>query len=259
MLSDPNLIKTELPARVGDNDPRLGPSSIQYFEGEDFLAQQRKKEATSSTREFLMYQMAQKKEYQDREKEAERLYDEAQSTANEVRGICEKATIEDQIAEKKAEAEENKQLAAMHHARKQAAKEKEAKAVKDHANYEMNSERMLELADYKLGCDGRLMKAEYKRLSMEEEQGVYDGNARLVLEKQARRRAEKSGDTIEAEQNYVADFVRDRCDEVKARAERQRRIDVEEYNKGLAQKKRTYDVLEKKAYRSYDHIEPYPS
>merc|ERR1719456_328487 len=74
-LSDPNLIKTERPARDGDNDPRLGPSSIQYFEGEDFLAQQRKKEATVSTREWLVYQMTQKKESQDREKEADRLYD----------------------------------------------------------------------------------------------------------------------------------------------------------------------------------------
>merc|ERR1719456_1591305 len=73
-LSDPNLIKTERPARDGDNDPRLGPSSVQNFEGEDFLAQERKGKATASTREWLAYQMAQKKEYQDREKEAARLY-----------------------------------------------------------------------------------------------------------------------------------------------------------------------------------------
>merc|ERR1719456_633901 len=118
-LSDPNLIKRERPARDGDNDPRLGPSSIQYFEGEDFLAQQRKKEAVASTREWLMYQMSQKKEYQDREKEGDRLYDEAMMTANEVRGLCEKATIEDQLIEKRAEAEENKRIAAEHHARRQ--------------------------------------------------------------------------------------------------------------------------------------------
>merc|ERR1719456_1228350 len=67
-LSDPNLIKTERPARDGDNDPKLGPSSIQYFEGEDFLAQQRKKEGVASTREWLNYQIAQKKQAAEREK-----------------------------------------------------------------------------------------------------------------------------------------------------------------------------------------------
>jgi len=258
-LSDPNLIKTERPARDGDNDPRLGPSSIQYFEGEDFLAQQRKKEAVVSTREWLMHQMAQKKAYQDREKEGDRLYDEAMMTANEVRGLCEKATIEEQIVEKRAEAEENKRIAAEHHARRQQNKQKDAQRALDHVNEQMSSDRMMELADYKLGVDGRLMKAEYKRLSMEEEQGVYDVNARLMLEKQARMRAEKSGGSAALEQNVASDMVLNTIESAKAMAERNRRIEVEKFNKTLAQQKRDFDTLERKAYKSYDHIEPYTS
>jgi len=258
-LSDPNVIKTERPTRDGDNDPRLGPSSIQYFEGEDFLAKQRKKEGTASTREFLLYQMARKKEYQDREKQADKLYDEAQITANEVRGLCEKATIEDMKAEKKAEAEENKKIAAMHGARRQAAREKEAQAAQAHAEYEMNSDRLMELADYKLGVDGRLMKGEFKRLSVEEEQGVHNTNAQLLLEKNARRRAEKSGDSMEAAQNFAADMVLHTIEEQKEKAERRRRIEIEKQNKVLAQQKKDFDVLERKAYKSYDHIEPYTS
>jgi len=258
-LSDPNLIKTERPARDGDNDTRLGPSSIQSFEGEDFLAQQRKVEATKSTREWLMYQMAEKKEYQEREKEAHRLYDVAAATANEVRGICEKASIEDQIEEKREEAAANKQIASIHAARKQAARDREADAVQRHVDNEMNSDRMMELADYKLGVDGRLMKAEYKRLSMEEEQSVYDVNARMMLESQARRRAEKSGDTIEARNNYAADMVLNTLENEKARLERARRMKIEEQNLGLAQSKRDFNVLERKAYKSYEHIEVHTS
>merc|ERR1712139_745117 len=100
--------------------------------------------------------MAQKKEYQDREKEADRLHDEAMMTANELRGLCEKATIEDQTAEKRAEARENKKIAVQHAARKQAAREKNSREVRAHVDYEMNSDRLMELADYKLGVDGRL-------------------------------------------------------------------------------------------------------
>lgn len=32
---DPNRLKKEFPARVGDYDPRCGPSSLQRFSGED--------------------------------------------------------------------------------------------------------------------------------------------------------------------------------------------------------------------------------
>lgn len=254
-LSDPNVIKTERPARDGDNDPRLGPSSVQSFEGEDFLAQQRKKEAVASTREWLAYQIAQKKLYQEQEKEADRLYDIATATANEVRGLCEKQVIEDQLADKRAEAEENKKLAVIHHARKQANKKKEYDAVQAHVHNEMNSDRMMELADYKCGVDGRLMKAEYKRLSVEEEQDVYNTNARLMLEKQARKRAEKSSDTIEAKQNYAADMVLHTLEQEKERAQRERRTIIEDHNKVLAKQKNEFDVRERHAYRSYDHIE----
>jgi len=258
-LSDPNLIKSERPARDGDNDPKLGPSSIQYFEGEDFLAQKRKKEAVASTQEWLAHQVAYKKEYKEHEKVADRLYDEAMATANEVRGLCEKATIEDMIAEKKAEAEENKRIAAIHAARKQAAREKESKAAQDHVENERNSDRLMELADYKLGIDGRLMKGEYKRLSVDEEQGVHNTNAQLLLEQQARRRAEKSGDSIEAKQNYAADMVLATVEAHKEKVQRQQRIEVDKFNKVIAQQKRDFDVRERKAYKSIDHVEPYIS
>merc|ERR1712139_738078 len=248
-LSDPNLIKSERPARDGDNDPRLGPSSIQSFEGEDFLAQQRKKEGVQSTREWLQYQIAVKKEAAEREKMIDAQHHEAMVTANELRGLCEQATIEDMMAEKKAESDENKRIAAMHADRKQAARAREAQARVAHADYEMNSERLMELTDYKLGVDGRLMKGEYKRLSVEEEQGVYDMNARLMLEKQARRRAENSGTALERDQYIASDMVLHTLEAEKSRQSRQRRIDIEEFNKGLAQQKRDFDAVEKKAYR----------
>merc|ERR1719265_175477 len=134
----------------------------------------------------------------------------------------------------------------MHAARKQAAREREAQAVRDHAEHEMNSDRLMELADYKLGCDGRLMKGEYKRLSVEEEQGVYNANARLLLEKQARKRAEKNADSIECTQNYAADMVLHTLEDAKADAERARRVECEKFNKTLAQQKKDFDVLERK-------------
>jgi len=258
-LSDPNLIKRERPARDGDNDPRLGPSSIQSFEGEDFLAAARKKEATASTREWLKYQMDQKRALAEREQEADRLYDTAMMTANEVRGLCEKADIEEAVAEKIKESEANKRIAEIHHQRKVAAKEREAAAVAAHVDNEMNSERMLESYDYKLGMDGRLMKGEYKRLSLDEEQNVYDTNARLVLERNARVKRDGSGGAAEQAQYIAADTVLHALEKEKDRVKRNNRVAVDAFNAGLNTTKKDYDALERKAYKSYEHVETFTS
>lgn len=42
-LNDPDLLKNDKPARVSDDDPRLGISSLQKFSGEDLNGKERKK------------------------------------------------------------------------------------------------------------------------------------------------------------------------------------------------------------------------
>jgi hypothetical protein len=257
-LSDPNMLKSERPTRDGDNDPRLGPSSVQTFEGEDFLAQKKKKENQLNMREWLAHQCAEKMAAQDRERESDRLYDEAMRVANEVRGVCEVSNAEEMVNEKKAEAEENKRLAEVHRNRKQMALDKERKARLDHVENERNSERLRELHDYKLGVDGRLMKGEYKRLSLDEEANVYDTNAQLVLEKMANQRAQKAASMAESKLGGQADMVLNAIEMEKDRATAARRQEAEDANKALAAKKKAYDKLETKAYRSFTHVETFP-
>jgi hypothetical protein len=258
-LSDPNMLRNERPTRDGDNDPRLGPSSIQYFEGEDFLAQKKKKESRENMREWLAHQCAEKKAYQEREKETDRLYDEAMRTANEVRGICEQSNADDLINEKRKEAAHNKALAESVRARKQAAMAKEVMAKQTHVDNERYSERLNEVHDYKLGVDGRLMKGEYKRLTVGEEADVYDTNARLVHEKIAQKRAQKESDRAESRTGFQADMVLNALEAEKARATAARRREAEEYNKMLATKKQSFDRIERRNYRSFTHEEPYVS
>jgi hypothetical protein len=40
-LSDPLALKKDVPARISDNDPRIGISSLQRFEGEDLAVKKR--------------------------------------------------------------------------------------------------------------------------------------------------------------------------------------------------------------------------
>ena len=41
-LNDKSALRNEVPARVGDNDPRLGPASMQVFDGEDLREAERR-------------------------------------------------------------------------------------------------------------------------------------------------------------------------------------------------------------------------
>jgi len=251
------MLKNDLPTRIGDNDPRLGPSSVQYFEGEENLAAKRKHETAQNMREWLASQMADKKAAQDEEKESDRLYDEAMKTANEVRGICEMQNAEDVIAIKKQEAAENKVIAEAHRLRKQAAMEKERRSKQAHVDNERSSDRMMELHDYKLGVDGRLMKGEYKRLSQAEYQDIHNVNAQQVLMKIQRTRSEADLARSESQTGIKADMVVNYLADEKARQARARRLEAEEFNKELAAKKKAFDKTERKGYRSFTHVEPY--
>eukprot|EP00756_Hemistasia_phaeocysticola_P001563 Hpha_TRINITY_DN11104_c0_g1::TRINITY_DN11104_c0_g1_i1::g.28047::m.28047 len=59
-LNDPNGKKKDLPARVGDDDPRCGPSSMQKFDGEDLSAAERKRLQAQKMREWAQQQQDEK-------------------------------------------------------------------------------------------------------------------------------------------------------------------------------------------------------
>jgi hypothetical protein len=52
-LNDPKMVLKTMPARIGLDDPRLGPSSIQVFSGEDPLALERKAIQSAQFRAWL--------------------------------------------------------------------------------------------------------------------------------------------------------------------------------------------------------------
>ncbi|KAG5889195.1 hypothetical protein JTB14_000620 [Gonioctena quinquepunctata] len=73
-LNDPNLIKKSLPCRIRDDDPRLGPSSAQKFEGEDIASQERSKVQHEEIRAWLGQQMREKEKAEKDRRDAEEAY-----------------------------------------------------------------------------------------------------------------------------------------------------------------------------------------
>ena len=74
-LYDPDAKKKDKPARVSDDDPRCGISSLQKFDGEDLNNKARTKFQNEQLREWANQQAREKKQAEDNQKQADRLYE----------------------------------------------------------------------------------------------------------------------------------------------------------------------------------------
>lgn len=253
-LSDPLALKSELPARVGFDDPRLGISSIQQFEGEDPNFTETKRRTHAATREWLQQQMAEKQARQEAERQLDAQYDQAVMTSNEVRAICENTLLDEMRADKVEEAQDNLNMAEAHAARRQAQKNRDNMESKKHADGVMQSERMKESYDCLRGVDGRIMRAEYKRLSLEEEEDVINTNKYIVLEKKFRQQQAKEEEMEEARKTNIAVGVLGGVETHKNNYLMKKRMEMVEHNKAMAEAKRQMDQMDREKYKSFDLI-----
>lgn len=74
-LYDPDYLKKDKPARVSDDDPRCGISSIQKFEGEDLNSKARNKYQQEQLREWSLEQQREKDQAKRNQAQADRLYE----------------------------------------------------------------------------------------------------------------------------------------------------------------------------------------
>ncbi|XP_028400713.1 RIB43A-like with coiled-coils protein 2 [Dendronephthya gigantea] len=74
-LNDPDQLKNDKPARISDDDPRLGISSLQKFSGEDLNSKERKQLQQEQVREWCKQQMNERSQEEANNSQANRLYD----------------------------------------------------------------------------------------------------------------------------------------------------------------------------------------
>eukprot|EP01064_Diplonema_japonicum_P033375 TRINITY_DN6547_c3_g1_i1.p1 TRINITY_DN6547_c3_g1~~TRINITY_DN6547_c3_g1_i1.p1 ORF type:complete len:420 (+),score=132.38 TRINITY_DN6547_c3_g1_i1:46-1260(+) len=75
-LNDPNAKRKDLPARVGDYDPRCGPSGLQKFDGEDLDIQQRMRIQHDEIRQGLDRQLEEQRLKKWREDQLDGVWEE---------------------------------------------------------------------------------------------------------------------------------------------------------------------------------------
>lgn len=250
-LSDPTAIRREkLP---GDGGVPLGPSAMQTFEGQNRVSLEWKKEVQKQQAEWLREQMREKQERQQAEKDLDRWQEEKAAHANQIRAVCEEAELQDQREEKRREAETNRQLAEAHRARRQEQLHKDVDLKARHNDTVISTDRHREMCDWQIGSHGRLLRTEYKRLSLEEEQEVYNANAKLVLQQRGKKQAAEVEQAEEAAHVAGMAAVLGAVEFEKLRQQKERRQRINEFNDNLAQAKKANDAKGRKAYLAFDY------
>ncbi|XP_034951405.1 RIB43A-like with coiled-coils protein 2 [Chelonus insularis] len=70
-LYDPDRLKKTIPARISDDDPRLGPASAQKFDGEDIKRKARLKDQKEQMQSWLMQQVYEKRKNEQEQQNVE--------------------------------------------------------------------------------------------------------------------------------------------------------------------------------------------
>jgi len=184
-------------------------------------------------------------------KEEDRAHDQQVLLANQYRQMCEMAALEEARHDKRNETDHNHQAARERREKTQIQQEREAKDTFKHVTGVVTSDRMREVHDYKLGLDGRLIRDEYKRFTEEQEQDVHNQRALQVLERKDQLRAQAEEEAAHAARTLAATAVMGAIEEGKKKQIMDRRQQMVEHNKAMAQAKRENDAVERVTYKSF--------
>jgi hypothetical protein len=255
-LSDPNHLKNDCPARIGDDDPRCGPASIQKFAGEviQYDRTVNKKTYQNLQKDWLLEQMAEKQAIQQAQKDAQKSHDDQVIMANHVRGVMESHIASTKRANKKAESDHNLSLAAE---QRDLAKTKLGKLAEEeaaHVSNVMNNPMLNESSGGQMGTDGRLIRSNFKGMTQQDKHDVYHYNAMQMQHKRNIKRAEKEEEARHAQAIADGVAVMGSIEHHKAILEVQRRRMMESENSVIAQAQRNMQQQLKATYSNQvDH------
>lgn len=192
-LNDPMWKSKELPARVGDDDPRNGVSSLQKLEGEDLDFANRRREQQRQQREWAQQQVEEKLAKKWMEQEANRAFDERNEEVNHRIYLLEQNIQEQRRLAQRNQAEFNKALAEQKRLEAIRDKEEDTRKALEEISYHMNGDFLNE-TEGMVSVLGKAVRAErYKGMTAEEK-------ARLWQEQASQRDAMRRRRLLEVEE-----------------------------------------------------------
>ncbi|CAD7091253.1 unnamed protein product [Hermetia illucens] len=191
-LNDPFAYRNAQPARIADDDPRLGISSAQIFSGEDLLNEERRKNQRNQQRAWLEQQIHERRQAEENKLKADRLLQEA-LVARDQRAI-ELDSSERNNRKKMQEAirEYNRNLALQQQQRKAVEKQQEEEDNLAEIYNVLTSDMLTENPDVANSCLGPGKKVAYLYRGMTpEELEQFRREQKIQAEEKAKMKAEE--------------------------------------------------------------------
>ncbi|GET86587.1 flagellar protofilament ribbon protein-like protein [Leishmania tarentolae] len=250
-LNDPEARRKELPARVGDDDPRNGPSSLQKFEGEDLDYAARKAAQQRQQRQWAQQQVNEKLAKKWMEQERDRAFDDRNEEVNYRLYEVEQKVAEQRRLMEKNGADFNRALAEQQRREAVRAKEVDTLLSLQEMAYQMDSDFLNE-RETVVSELGASVKAErYKGMSEKQKALLRAGQDEQLRELRRRRLLEveekKQWSLQENMQLRMANAL-DRQRERERRAEREQLAETQKMQaEAAAERKAQLDELYKNA------------
>ncbi|KPA76069.1 putative mitochondrial flagellar protofilament ribbon protein-like protein [Leptomonas pyrrhocoris] len=246
-LNDPEAKRKDLPARVGDDDPRNGPSSLQKFEGEDLDYAARRAAQQRQQREWAQQQVNEKLAKKWMEQERDRAYDDRNEETNNRLHETERNIAEQRRLMEKNAADFNRALAEQQRREAVRAKEENDRLGLEEIAYQMDSDFLNE-RETVVGELGATVKAErYKGLTDKQKSQFREDQDEQLSELRRRRLLEVEEKKQWAQQEHMQLRMANALDRQRERERRAEREKLAETHKmqaeASAQRKADLDKL----------------
>ncbi|XP_057318243.1 RIB43A-like with coiled-coils protein 2 isoform X2 [Microplitis mediator] len=251
-LYDPDNLKKSLPARVADDDPRIGPSSAQKFEGEDLERSKRLNKNKEQMQSCLMQQVYEKQKNKQKEKNADESFQ--QFILSRDRRAIDLGRMEEECRRKlnEANAQFNRALAEEQEYRNkcEAIKDEEDKRAEIYNH--VTGDFLTEAPEQALSYCGpnKLLACRYKGMTSDEIKCIWEEQARQMKQiqkmKEEERQINNEWDRLMIGNAQAAELY----DQELNRQKMELRKKIAEENLQLAQQQRSHqDYLNKMVYK----------
>lgn len=250
-LSDPSALKKEV-LPTNEEIDQMGPSSMLNFKGEHGASKEYKKAVKETHAGHLSTQVHDKKAREHGELEWNKHMDHQAELANQIRDVCERSDAEDARNAKINEMENNQVLAQHHASRRWAKKQAEEEERVKHLQTVVQQDKDRLKDDYKVGSNGKIMKGDYRRMTVEEEHDIYNQNAQIILEKRIKKQQEIAEEAAHAQQTLGVTNILHAVANVNVSMHKERTRNFLKDNEAMAAAKREQDAQERVRYMQYE-------
>ena len=250
-LNDPENLKRDIPARIGDEDPRCGPSSLQKFAGEDLSRKDRVKAQNDQMKNWTRQQIEERAAMKAAEEAAERLYQARQQEINVRRKEMEQAEEETKAEMAQKVREFNQAQAEAKRRREEEEKWSEVNNNLEEIRNHLESDLLNENPDKAVSAFGphRVVPAEWKGMNEDQLNDIrHTQSAQLQAKAEQERRDKMEAEMWRLQEQQVARELLKR-ERAMDRLKRQQEREVAAiHQQQEREKKERYRHLEKEVY-----------